>query len=123
MDAKTHKLKVCIFNENCTRGGQVVSQDRLDQANHPDDARDWTTYEGTARELVHEADDLDGTTDGRRYSHYRCRVAASLREAAVWHAAVHAYCLADGCESRDHVCRECGLCVGHCQCDADDEEG
>ena len=45
-------MKLYIYNQNCVSAGLSVSQRQLEQHENPDDAGDWTVYEGTEDELI-----------------------------------------------------------------------
>lgn len=51
-------MKLYIYNENCVMAGHSVSQSKIDECENPDDASDWTCYEGDEAELIAQAASL-----------------------------------------------------------------
>lgn len=73
-------MKVYIYNENCTRAGRNVTLEVLEAHDDPDNAGDWTMYEGTEDELECLARDFDARNEKDRGSNFWGRCADSIRE-------------------------------------------
>jgi hypothetical protein len=74
-------MKLYIYNENCCQAGQSVPMSKIEAHDDPDNAGDWTCYEGTPEELLAIAAGFDHT-DGApgRANQYGNRVADTIRE-------------------------------------------
>ena len=74
-------MKVYIYNENCVMAGRSVAQSVLDDHDgDPDDAGDWTMFEGTPKELRRLADTIDANNKPH-FSVYESRKADTIRAA------------------------------------------
>lgn len=48
-------MKIYIYNQNCVNAGRAVPQRFIEQHDDPDNAGDWTLYEGSEDELIEQA--------------------------------------------------------------------
>ncbi len=74
-------MKVFVYNENCVTAGQSVPQRLIDEHDNPDDAGDWTTYEGTEEELIEQAKLITQHAGNRLFQR---RSAATILSACGW---------------------------------------
>lgn len=81
-------MKLYTYNENCTRAGQRVSDERIEK--HGEDCCDWSAHEGAPEELLEyaaEIGEIKRDEAGRATyipNHYSLAVARSIREAVYW---------------------------------------
>ena len=73
-------MKIYIYNQNCLRAGESVSEQTLEQHPDPDNAGDWSVYEGTEAELRERATSLIKSAEkaGAGNDRYRRRVAKTI---------------------------------------------
>lgn len=79
-------MKLYIYNQNCVSAGLSVSQRQLEEHENPDDAGDWTVYEGTEDELIELARSYakSARTAERYDRRYQRRVARTILESLLW---------------------------------------
>lgn len=86
-------MKLYVYNQNCLRAGEIVSDLRIEQHSLEDHdgkdcdcncACDWTLHEGTQAELIEEAERIEKCAEqlgGGNGAYYR-KVAKTIRRYA-----------------------------------------
>ena len=102
-------MKLYIYNQNCVSAGLSVSQRQLEEHENPDDAGDWTMYEGTEDELIELARSYakSARTAERYDRRYQRHVAATILESLLWNKwRIDRFLDHDGADIL--VCSQCG---------------